>query len=225
MKSIFWLKLKNKKFIKTLLLVMVISIIAFIIYIKLGVSINSIIGFFPIVPVLLIHLFSFNYDIFSMSENILSTTISIKKIWQANSIFSTVLGYLMGEIIIIGGIIYIGYQSGINGANILSIGMNIINLFTCIVLILLCTMYYANYSKSLQYISSIFSLSHFCIPFFFPKLVEQIEINIPNIVIIVGLQVICFSITSLIMKTSSKEKFIINSAKELQLVGTGVEVE
>lgn len=209
MKSIIWLKLNDNKVIRGVIITSILISIGFFCYIKMGIDMEKIIGFLPLISVLVFHITTFNEEIFQSIEGILATTIGIRDIWEANSLFVSVIGYLIGELIlVIGAVIVAEFQ-----ISFICVILNLINLITSILFIKVCTIHYVNYSTILQYIASAFSLCHFIIPFSFPNLMEYFGVDWRFLSIIIGVILSLYIIIKIAEKFESKENLIYNIYK------------
>ncbi len=225
MNSYVWFKIHDKTFIKSTGISIVLSSIAFYLYVYMGLPIRNLIAIFPLITVSIGTMFSFNYEIFSLSENIYATPISVRKLWKMNCIYGTVLGYILGEVVLISGLLILGEHNGALTGQWIPWTLNLINMGSAAGLISLSTIHYATYSKALQWIASIFSLSFAAFPFLLPAISVRISLRPVTPVFVVILIIVMLVISNAFMLLSDQEKVIINTSKEFHAILAATDVE
>jgi len=179
------------------------------------------------VSIFITSIFSYDVSILALSETLLATSIELTDIWHSQAKYVTILGWIIGELIVlISGIcIYRSWEINEYTLLIAIIG-NLLSLYLGFNWIKISTLHYANYSKSLQLFSSIFSFVYLVMIFSLPTWIKPMNLTPWTILIILALCLLFYLVSSFIMKKyRNNENFIINTTTQLQKIITEVESE
>jgi len=210
MKSLLWkriVELKNQKprFIFSLILSVVVLLLSTFIFKN---DFNMIFAYFPVALVAINYIFLSSMDDILFCETLISTNISLQKMWLFNMLFTGLGNYLISTFLLIITSLFLNVQP-----NAMSIFQNIFSLPLTVSLIGCASIHYANYSKLNQYIGTIFGVSFMVISFSFVKFVNLMPINQLTLISSIFVSFLGFIFSWAFISRSSKEKMLINTAK------------
>ncbi len=213
MKSIIWFKLNQKNPFLYFGGVGLLCVFSLVIYLKMQIPFMNLVAVFPIVAIFFAFICGFSNNLFILSENVFSTSLTIKKIWGATAMFATFVGGIFAEIILIITWFVIGVEAV--ESTWIYVVFNVVSIFISFVWILISTIHYASFAKGLQYLSSLFSLGYFAFLFAVHSIVKILNFSLINLLLItfIGI-VLCLLSIFIINKCSNKEKLVINTGME-----------
>lgn len=173
-------------------------------------KIDNIMAYAPVCITLLCTLIHFSVDDLVSSEALLSTSLSVKKIWITNILFTVITTYVYCTILIFLGVVYL-YMMG----NRVLISMNVIiqyitNLILAFSLVGGATCHYSDYSYIKKLIASFISIINIAVPILFFLYINSIFIDKMIIFISLLIGILLFSTCYFVVYNANKEKIIIN---------------
>lgn len=175
-----------------------------------GCDVNILVSFYPLVVTLFGTVLHFSISNIISSEQLLATTLSIKKIWKSNLFWVLISGYIYSSLILV---IFSLFMGQIDNLRINAIIEYIFNIFLAGGFIGLATSHYADYGFFKQVIASIFSVVNILCPIIFLFMYKKIILNYKlNLITIIVALLACIISYFIILK-SNKEKLIINTSK------------
>ncbi|WP_294359432.1 hypothetical protein [uncultured Clostridium sp.] len=213
MKALMWKKINEIKRNKIRLAAIFLAPIGILSwFLIINIKFNDIVSYFPIITILLFSLILFSIEDFVFADVVLSTNITIKKLWSSNIILVTVFGYIYSNLLLL---ILKFLSLTFNTSLYFVEGRSIIQNILCLLVGLGClsfsTFYISNYSYVRQVISSIGAVFNIILclsPIMLPVVFEVL--NKYNIILYV-LSLVFFIISYVTVNyLSNKEELIIN---------------
>lgn len=210
MSSLLWkrvIEIKNQKM--RIIISLALSVIILSLYIFIFKNdFNIIFAYFPLATMAINHASLSSMDDILFCETLISSNISLIKMWYFNLLFISITNYLIATFLLCIFSMSLGMYP-----TYISISQNILSLPLSFSVLGCATIHYANYSKINQYIGTVFGLSFVVITFGFVKFVNFLPVNHITLIFSILISVVLFVFAYLFMLHSSKEKMLINTTK------------
>jgi len=222
MKSLLWKRLveiQNNKFrmIFSILISMVVLLLSIFVFKN---NFNIVFAYFPMATMAINQMFLASMDDILFCETLISTNISLKKMWWFNLTFVCIGNYIISTILLVMCSCLLDIFPGY-----LYLAQNILSFILSISLLGCATIHYADYSKTNQYIGTLFGLIFMVTPFAFMKIESFLSVNYLSFLISALASIILTTLAYSFMAHSSKEKILMNTAKLSNVVNGTISKE
>lgn len=210
MKSLLWkrlIEIKNNR-IRMVFSILISTLVLLLSIFIFRNSFGIVFAYFPISTMAINQMFLASMDDILFCETLISTNISLKKMWLFNLIFVCVGNYIISTMLLVICSLLLGIFPGY-----LYLVQNILSFILSFSLLGCATVHYANYSKTNQYIGTVFGLMFMIIPFVFIKVGSFLSVSYLSLSISALISIVLAVLAYLFMAHSSKEKMLINTAK------------
>ncbi len=210
MKSLLWkrlIEIKNNR-IRMVFSILISTLVLLLSIFIFRNSFGIVFAYFPIATMAINQMFLASMDDILFCETLISTNISLKKMWLFNLIFVCTGNYIISSTILITCSILLGVFPGY-----LNLVQNVLSFTLSFSLLGCATVHYANYSKTNQYIGTVFGLMFMVIPFAFIKIESFLLVNYLSLSVSVLVSIILAVLAYSFMAHSSKEQMLMNTTK------------
>ncbi len=210
MKSLLWKRLievQNNK-IRLAFSLLISTLVLFLSIFVFKNNFDIVFAYFPMATMAINQMFLASMDDILFCETLISTNISLKKMWWFNLIFVSIGNYIISTTLIVICSLLLGVFPGY-----LYLVQNILSFILSISVLGCATIHYANYSKINQCIGTVFGLTFMIIPFVFVKFISLLPVSYLSLSISTLISIILAVLAYSFMVHSSKEKMLINTAK------------
>ncbi len=213
MKSLLWKRLNEiKKQKGKLIILLAFPAVYLVVLHVLKIKADAIIAFFGLSVTLVSTIAHFSVEELVASEVLLATNISIRKVWFANALFISVVGYIYSTILIV--IFVISYRLISHGPTAFggaAVVIHLFSIFISIAFIGASTVHFADYSKSKQLVASFFSIVSISSPFLVIAFGNRVQYNLYLVAGASLLAAALFMMSYGIVSRADKEKLMINT--------------
>ncbi|MGN1043513.1 MAG: hypothetical protein ACI4PR_01755 [Acutalibacteraceae bacterium] len=210
MKSLLWkrlIEIQNNK-IRLAFSLLISTLVLFLSIFVFKNNFDIVFAYFPMTTMAINQIFLASMDDILFCETLISTNISLKKMWWFNLIFVGIGNYIISTTLIVICSLLLGVFPGY-----LYLVQNILSFILSVSVLGCATIHYANYSKINQCIGTVFGLTFMIIPFVFVKFISLLPVSYLSLSISALISIILTVLAYSFMAHSSKEKMLINTAK------------
>lgn len=210
MKSLLWkrlIEIRNNR-IRMIFSILISTLVLLLSIFIFRNSFGIVFAYFPIATMAINQMFLASMDDILFCETLISTNISLKKMWWFNLIFVCIGNYIISTTLLVICSLLLGVLPGC-----IYLVQNILSFILSISLLGCATIHYANYSKINQCVGTVFGLTFMIIPFVFVKFISLLPVSYLSLSISALISIILAVLAYAFMAYSSKEKMLINTEK------------
>lgn len=215
MTSLLWkrrIEIRNNR-IRMVFSILISTLVLLLSTFAFNNNFDMVFAYFPMATMAINQTFLASMDDILFCETLISTNISLKKMWRFNLIFICIGNYIISIILLVICSLSLGVFPGY-----LYLIQNVLSFVFSFSLLGCATIHYANYSKTNQYIGTVFGLIFMIIPFVFMKIEIFLLVNHLSLLVSALTSIILLAISYSFMAYSSKEQILTNTAKLSNMV-------
>lgn len=215
MTALMWKKFKEIRESKIrLFIILIFPLVYFILLTGFSVPRPIIVAYFSLACMLIGNLAHWNIEDLVHSETLLTTPLTPFKIWFTNCLMVTASGFICAQIYLV--IISLGFfvlWKEVYISNVYLYLDNLILSFLGFSLIATASVHHIDFSKSKQYLTSIFSLFNFIFPFTPFLLAAYFPTDMQTMILVFIASVLLLGFVLFVAVKSKREKLVLNIQK------------